>query len=457
MTSAKRSYCVVGGGISGLTAAYRLRQAAGDQASVTLFEPSDRLGGVLRTEPVGGVAVDVGAEAFVLRRPEMPALLAELGLANEQLGTTGARPLIYSQARLHPLPTGTLNGIPSSAESMAGLVNDETLARIAAEPDQPLNWRPGADPAVADLLVDRFGEQVVARSVDPMLSGVYAGSSATIGLRSAAPTLAAGLDAGAASVTDAVRQALTSVSSGPIFGAVGGGYTVLVEELVRRSRVRWERAAIEGIDAAGQGWTLRDAAGGQWHADAVIFAVPARRLAGLVETVAPRTAAAAGRIESASSAVLAMAAPRGLAFPQNSGVLVASGERLHAKAITLSSRKWGRRTDVELLRLSFGRFGDDLATRATDDELLAWGLDDLAEVFELTVDPVDVHVQRWPDAMPQYGPGHRELIAELRAGLPPTCQVAGSYLDGIGVPACVGAAGRAAAAAVRAVETPMAR
>ena len=175
MTSAKRSYCVVGGGISGLTAAYRLRQAAGDQASVTLFEPSDRLGGVLRTEQVGGVAVDVGAEAFVVRRPEIPALLAELGLANEQLGTTGARPLIYSQARLHPLPTGTLNGIPSSAESMAGLVNDETLARIAAEPDQPLNWRAGADPAVADLLVDRFGEQVVARSVDPMLSGVYAG------------------------------------------------------------------------------------------------------------------------------------------------------------------------------------------------------------------------------------------------------------------------------------------
>ena len=457
MTSAKRSYCVVGGGISGLTAAYRLRQAAGDQASVTLFEPSDRLGGVLRTEPVGGVAVDVGAEAFVLRRPEMPALLAELGLANEQLGTTGARPLIYSQARLHPLPTGTLNGIPSSAESMAGLVNDETLARIAAEPDQPLNWRAGADPAVADLLVDRFGEQVVARSVDPMLSGVYAGSSATIGLRSAAPTVAAGLDAGAASVTDAVRQALTSVSSGPIFGAVGGGYTVLVEELVRRGRFQWEQAAVEGIDADGQGWTLRDTTGGQWHADAVIFAVPARRLAGLVDTVAPRTAAAAGRIESASSAVLAMAVPRGLAFPSNSGVLVASGERLHAKAITLSSRKWGRRTDLELLRLSFGRFGDDLATRATDDELLAWGLEDLATVFELTVDPVDVHLQRWPDAMPQYGPGHRQLIAELRSGLPPTCQVAGSYLDGIGVPACVGAAGRAAAAAVRAVETPMAR
>ena len=61
--------------------------------------------------------------------------------------------------------------------------------------------QPGTDPAVADLLTDRFGEQVVARSVDPMLGGVYAGSAATIGLRSAAPSLAAGLDAGATSVT----------------------------------------------------------------------------------------------------------------------------------------------------------------------------------------------------------------------------------------------------------------
>jgi oxygen-dependent protoporphyrinogen oxidase len=107
----------VGGGISGLTAAYRLRRTAGDEANITLFDPADRLGGVLRTEQVGGVAVDIGAEAFVVRRPEMPALLAELGLTNRQLGTTGARPLIYSQDRLHPLPAGTLNGIPSSAES----------------------------------------------------------------------------------------------------------------------------------------------------------------------------------------------------------------------------------------------------------------------------------------------------------------------------------------------------
>jgi oxygen-dependent protoporphyrinogen oxidase len=451
------SYCVVGGGISGLTAAYRLRVAVGDEASITLFDPADRLGGVLRTEQVGGVPIDVGAEAFVVRRPEMLALLAELGLANRHVGTTGARPLIYSQDRLHPLPPATLTGIPSSAESMAGLVNDATLARIASEPSRPFRWQPGGDPAVAVLVADRFGDQVVARSVDPMLGGVYAGSAATIGVRSAAPTLAAALDAGAAHLTDAVRQALMSVTAGPVFGAVGGGYKVLVDELVRRSRLNWVQTAVDGIEAAGQGWTLRDDAGDQWDADAVILAVPAPRLVGLVDGIAPRTAAAAGRIASASSVVVAMAVPRGISFPQSSGVLVASGERLRAKAITLSSRKWGRRNDVELLRLSFGRFGDELARRASDDELLAWAIEDLSDVFGLAIDPVDVCVRRWLDAMPQYGPGHRDLVAELRAGLPPTLAVAGSYLDGIGVPACIGAAGRAATCAIQAVETPVAR
>ncbi|OBG40378.1 protoporphyrinogen oxidase [Mycobacterium alsense] len=444
------SYCVVGGGISGLAAAYRLRAAAGDDATITLFDPADRLGGVLRTERVGGRPMDLGAEAFVLRRPEMPALLAELGLAGRRLATTGARPLIYSQRDLHPLPAGSVVGIPSSAASVEGLVDEATLARIGDEPTRPLAWRPGADPAVADLVGDRFGEQVVARSVDPLLSGVYAGSAATIGLRAAAPSVAAALDRGAASLTDAVRRGLPPVTGAPVFGALDGGYRTLVDELVERSRVRWVRAAVERLEP---GWELRDDTGARWHADAVVLAVPAPRLVRLLDGVAPRSAAAASRIESASSVVVALAVPGDTPFPECSGVLVASGEPLHAKAITLSSRKWGIGGDVQFLRLSFGRFGDRLARTATDDELLAWALSDLDAVFGLSVDPVDARVRRWIDAMPQYGPGHADVVAEVRAGLPPTLAVAGSFLDGIGVPACVGAAGHA----IEALHAEMAR
>jgi len=449
-------YAVVGGGISGLVAAYRLRVAAGPDATITVFDPADRLGGVLRTERIGGQPLDVGAEAFVARRPEVPTLLAELGLAARQIGTTGARPLIYSQRRLHPFPTDTLQGIPAQPQALAGLVDDATMAWMLDERTRPFSWRSGADPSVAELVGDRFGEQVVTRSVDPLLAGVYAGSGATIGLRSAAPTLAAALDRGARNLTDAVREAVASVGPPPqsMFGAVEGGYAVLVDELVRRAGIRWTQVTIEQVNRAQPGWELVDDEGQRWHADAAVLAVPAPRLPTLIDGVAPRTASAARRIAVASTALVALALPGGTPLPEQSGVLVATGERLRAKAITLSSRKWGRRGNVELVRLSYGRFGDSTETNAApsagDEDLLSWASQDLATVFGVTVEPVDCHVHRWIDAMPQYGPGHLDLVADLRAGLPPTLAVAGGYLDGIGVPACVAAATRAAASLVTA-------
>ncbi|MCH9668153.1 MAG: protoporphyrinogen oxidase [Actinomycetia bacterium] len=443
-------YCVVGGGISGLVAAYRLRVAAGPAASITVLDPAERLGGALRTESISGHPVDVGAEAFVARRPEVSALLAELGLSGKQIATSGARPLIYSQGRLHPLPADTVNGIPSRPAALSGLVDDATIRWMLQEPSRPLRWSPGADPAVGELVGERFGEQVVTRSVDPLLSGVYAGSAATIGIRAAAPTVAAALDRGSSSLTEAVRMALPPPQSGPIFGAVDGGYTVLVDELVRSSALDWVQVAVRSIHRAPRGWELIDDQGARRSADAVVLAVPAPRLTALVADLAPRSAAAAAQIPVASAAVVALALPAGTPLPEQSGVLVADRGRLHAKAITLSSRKWGRRDNVEMVRLSFGRFGDprdgNAALTAGDEELLNWSGEDLDTLFGISVEPVDHRVARWVGALPQYGPGHADLVAEIRAGLPPTLAVAGAYLDGIGVPACVAAATRAAAA-----------
>lgn len=440
-------YCIVGGGISGLVAAYRLRLAAGPDASITVLDPADRLGGVLRTEQIGGHPLDVGAEAFVARRPEVPALLAELGLSGKQIGTSGARPLIYSEGRLHPLPTDTVNGIPSRPWALSGLVDDPTIQWMLDEPRRPLRWLPGADPTVADLVGERFGEQVVIRSVDPLLSGVYAGSAATIGIRAAAPTVAAALDRGARSLTEAVCAALPPPLTGSVFGAVEGGYTVLVDELVRRSGLSWAQVAVRRVHRVPGGWELVDDQGARWSCDAAVLAVPAPRLPPLIADIAARSAAAARRIPVASAAVVALGLPGGTPLPEQSGVLVAGPGRLRAKAITLSSRKWGRPDSVEIVRLSFGRFSDSAETNparsVSDEELLSWSGEDLATLFGISVQPVDHRVARWIDAMPQYGPGHADLVAEIRAGLPPTLAVAGAYLDGIGVPACVAAATRA--------------
>ncbi len=440
---------IVGGGISGLVAAYRLRRLVGPDAVITVFDPADRLGGILRTERIAGQPLDVGAEAFVVRRPEVPELLAELGLAASQIGTTGVRPLLYCGARLHGLPADTVNGIPSSAASMTGLVDADVLDRMAAEPQRPLRWMRGGDPSVAEIVGDRFGSQVVARAVDPMLAGVYAGSAATIGMRAAVPTVTAALDRGAPSLTDAVRAALPPATGAPVFGAIEGGYEVLLRALVEQSGLRWVQTTVDEVLPDGRGWTVRDDEDAHHRSDAVIMALPAPRFAPLLAATAPRSAAAAARVTTASSAVVALAVPGGTPLPKRSGVLVATGERLHAKALTLSSRKWGRGGNAELLRLSFGRHGDTVARSTSDDELLAWSLADLGTVFDIDVDPVDVRVQRWLDAMPQYGPGHGEITAEIRAGLPTGIAVAGNYLDGIGVPACVAAATRAATEVAR--------
>ena len=442
---------VVGGGISGLVAAYRLRRALGDSADLTVIEGRARLGGVLRTRAVGGEPVDLGAEAFVGRRPEVPALLRELGIADQLVHPAGLRPLVWAGGRTYPLPGRTLMGIPSGPGSVAGLLGAETVARIADEPTRPLSWRRGADIDVYSLVADRFGAQTVARSVDPLLGGVYAGTARSIGLRAALPTLAAALDQGATSLTAAVSATLPPPSNAPVFGALRDGYGVLVRTLAERTAANTVRdTEVAALHRLPGGWRV-DPVG---EFDAVVLATPAPVTARLLANVAPAAARAAAGIELSSSALVVLELPKDTALPQNSGVLVATGEPLRAKAFTLSSRKWPHLAarDAAVVRVSFGRFGDDTTTALSDTELVAAATADLATVTGAAITPNSAVVQRWPGGLAQYAPGHTERVAEIEAGLAgfDDLAVTGAYLKGVGVPACVAsataAAGRIAAA-----------
>ncbi|MEU4411613.1 protoporphyrinogen oxidase [Nocardia salmonicida] len=436
---------VVGGGISGLVAAYRLRQRLGDSVDIAVLEQSGRVGGVLYTRELVGEPVDLGAEAFVGRRPEVIELMNELGLADQLVRPAGKRPLIWAQGSAHPLPGHTLMGIPSDAESLRGLVDDATLDRVATEAQRPLHWEPGSDVDVQTLVGDRFGRQVVERSVDPLLGGVYAGISASIGVRAALPTLAAALDAGASSLTEAVRAAMPAPSSAPVFGGLRDGYAALLAALAEASGARFvTTTAATRVARAPRGWVV-DPLGA---VDAVVIATPAPVAARLLHYVAPEAARAAAGIELSSSALVAMALPRDTPLPDNSGILVATGEPLRAKAFTLSSRKWPHlaERDVALVRASFGRLGDDKSLSWTDDDLVAAAVADLSSVTGITITPLEAVVQRWPGGLPQYAPGHTERIATLESALAALdgLAVAGAYLHGVGVPACV-ASGTAAA------------
>jgi protoporphyrinogen/coproporphyrinogen III oxidase len=479
-----RSVAVIGGGISGLAAAHRLRSLLGPSAVITLLEQRDRLGGVLHTVDLAGVPFDVGAEAYLARRPEMPALLAELGL--DAVHPTAATATIRAAGRTSPLPGGTLLGVPTSAARLAGLLSAAGLAAVAAEPARPLTWEPGSDVALGTLLRSRFGDEQTDRLVDPLLGGVYAGRVDHLGLRATIPALAAALDAGAGSLTAAadlatapppasrhapVRESARSrtrtgtdpsATGTPVFGALRGGYRVLLDALAAGSRAEVRlRTTVRLLERTRIGWRLTlgpTTNPDVLEADAVVLAVPAPAAARLLAGVAPAAAAAAAGIELASSVVVALAYRPADAegLPPTSGMLVAAGEPLSVKGVTHSTTKW---TDLApdgmvRLRASLGRFGEAATLRMDDAELVARVRADLAAVAGVQAAPVAVHVQRWGGGLPQYGVGHLDRVQEIEAGLPSGVAVAGPALHGVGVPACVGTA-RAAAERAAAALSPV--
>jgi protoporphyrinogen/coproporphyrinogen III oxidase len=462
VTASAATVAVVGGGISGLAAAHRLRALLGPGARIVVLEQRDRTGGVLHTVDLAGVPFDVGAEAFLARRPEVPALVVELGLADALVHPTPAAASVRAAGRTGPLPAGTLLGVPTSAARLDDLLSAAGLAAVAAEPGRPLDWAPGGDVALGGLLRSRFGDEIADRLADPLLGGVYAGRVDALGLRATIPALAAALDAGAPSLTaaaDAATGAATTPPAspanergGPVFGAVRGGYRVLLDALVTAAAAQVRlRTTVRELHRREGGWRLvlgPTTAPEALDVDAVVLAVPAPAAARLLAGAAPAAARAAGEIGLASSAVVALAfrAEDAASLPPTSGVLVAADEPLHVKAVTHSSTKWADLGAGGLVRLraSLGRFGEAATLQVDDAELVARVRADLGELAGITAAPVATHVQRWGGGLPQYGVGHLDRVRAIEEGLPPGLAVAGAALHGVGVPACV-ATGRAAA------------
>ncbi|GLY69735.1 protoporphyrinogen oxidase [Amycolatopsis taiwanensis] len=453
---------VIGGGIAGAAAAYRLRTRLGDSATITLFEATQGLGGKLRTAEVGGHAYDVGAEAFLARRPEAIALIEEIGLAGDLVHPTGARSTVRAGGRSAGLPGGTVMGVPGSVEAVAGVLSEHGRKLVAAEPGLPPVSLGGRDVALGELLRARFGDELVDRLVDPQLGGVYASGSDSLGLRATVPALADALDRGAGSLTAAASSLLpASPSPAPVFGTLTGGLGTLIDRLVQRAKAEVRLGVtVCGLHRLAAGWRLDVGLTETVEADAVVLAVPAPAARRLTEDVAPRASAALAKIELASMAVVALALPPGTELPDASGVLIAAGERradgtpFTAKAFTFSSRKWahlGR--DGVLVRGSVGRFGEPEALRADDEELVRRVRADLAELTGITIAPVDTLVTRWGGGLPQYGVGHRERVEAIERAVAevPGLAIAGAALHGVGVPACIATAD---AAAARITSTP---
>ena len=441
----KYDVVVIGAGIAGLIAA---RDLAGTH-DVLVLEGSPQIGGKLRLASVAGVSVDVGAEAMLNRRPEGVALARDLGL--EVAHPTAATSRIWSRGELRPMPR-SLMGVPFDVAELAssGVLSSAGLARLRSEVLTEVD----DDLSVGDLVADRLGDEVVDRLVEPLLGGVYAGRARHLSVAATVPQLLVMARAG--SLLE--QAAAVPRSDVPVFAGLPGGMGLLPAAVASGLEIRLD-APVRGLRREGGGWALTV---GSTHAPEtvlarhVVLATPAAPTARLLAEVVPALAADVAGIESASVAVVTLAFPRDAVagLSDRSGFLVPPVEQRGIKASTFSFAKWDwvREAGGEhaILRTSLGRVGEESTLQATDGALVARSLVELAELAGISGVPVDTHVQRWGGGLPQYAVGHLDRVARVRSALPAGLAVCGAWCDGVGIPAVIGSAHRAAAEVARA-------
>jgi oxygen-dependent protoporphyrinogen oxidase len=451
-----RSVAVVGGGITGLTAARRLARQG---AHVTVYEAGPRLGGQVRTETVAGHEVDVGAEALHLGAPELAALLDELDLAGGAVTARPGRSWIWTGRRLRHLPEGVGPAGPTRLGPVlrSGVLSPRGVARAAAEPLVPRAavLRRGGDVAVGTFVAGRFGRQVTDRLVDPVLGNLHAGDVSRLSLRSTTPQLAAR--------ATQHRSILLSHRGGPAsppprFVSFRRGLATLTDAIVASAGVDVRvRAPVTSLRRAGNGYRLGLGAGRRGRApdhDAVVLAVPPDAAAAMLGPVAQGAAAGLAGLRSASVVTVVAAYPRAAAEAapalQATGMLVTSSAGRLLKAATFLGRKWPHLEDPDrfLVRLSAGRAGSSDLAHLDDGDLVERLHADLAEATGLRSGPVEVLVRRWPKALAQLEVGHQGRIDAVRRHLRdlPGVALAGAPYEGLGVGTCVGSGERAARA-----------
>lgn len=459
---------VIGGGIAGLAAAHRLLDGG---ARVTLLEASGRLGGKLLAGEIEGVPVDLGAESMLARRPEGVELARAVGLGDRLQPPATATASLWTRGGLRPMPKGHVMGVPGDLAPLAssGVISEEGLDRIARDRELPPT-PVGEDVALGEYLAARLGREVVDRLVEPLLGGVYAGDVYRTSMRASVPTLFEVARSGGP-LTEGVRELAERAArrqDGPVFMGIDGGIGRLplaVADAVRAAggEIR-TGATVRELRRTADGWTLAvdgtdgtDGTDGPpvVTADAVVLAVPAPAAARLLAAEAPAASTELATVDYASMALVTMAFRRDAltgvdALAERSGFLVPPVDGRTIKAATFSSRKWGwlrdAGPDLFVLRTSIGRFDDEVDLKRDDPDLVRMSLADLGEAVGLTARPVASRVDRWDGGLPQYPVGHLDRVARIRAEVAkvPGLGVCGALYDGVGIPACVGSARKAA-------------
>jgi oxygen-dependent protoporphyrinogen oxidase len=448
---------VVGGGITGLAAAHALRRDRPDH-EVVLLEADARLGGKIRTSSFAGREVDAAADAFLARVPEAVDLCRQLGLSDDLVTPASRTAYVFTRRRLHQFPAGLVLGVPTDLDALAssGVVSAAAVERAAhdLESDEP-PW--AGDESVGALVRRRVGDEVYETLVAPLLSGVYAGDADSLSVETVAPQFVRAVQEHGSLIRGLRAQSAAASPDAPVFAGLRHGTQSLVDALERtitQTGVQVRRSTrVERVERGANGLEVRTAHGDVISASAVVITTPDPVTARLLASAAPDVARDLAQVVYASVVLV------NLAFPPSSfrsvidgtGFLVPATEPLLLTACSWASNKWHHLAgDPVILRASAGRARDPRAFELDDAALVEQLVADLHTTMPLTGAPLDVQVNRWPDALPQFTPGHGRRVAAWRERLAdslPGVVLAGAGIEGLGIPACI----RQAEAATRAV------
>jgi protoporphyrinogen/coproporphyrinogen III oxidase len=470
----RRRIAVLGGGVSGLTAAYDLARArqAGAPIEEFLIEANDSLGGVIQTENVDGFLIEAGPDSFLTEKPEAAALCRELGLGDSLLGSNDRdrRTYILHRGKLVPLPDGLMLLVPTRIWPMitSALLPLGAKLSMASELFMSRPNNPSGDESVADFVRRHFGNDLLDNIADPLLAGVYGGDSASLSARSVLSRFWQ-MEQQYGSLTRGVLKARrqrqmaanknsrgTPVTSPPLFTTLKGGLGQLTGTLTKNldsarifSGRRIESIELQQADSKDV-YVIRCDRGISFQADGIILALPAyecsRLLAGLDAVLAKSLSTIA--YSSAMTVALAYDAATVAQLPPGFGFLVPQKEKRRMLACTFVHAKFSHRVPSghALLRCFLGGSRDPEVLELSDEEIVMLVREELESVLKLSATPLFYRVHRWPRAMAQYQVGHEANVTRIQTRLQshPTLALAGNAYSGIGISDCVRTA-RAAA------------
>lgn len=456
---------VVGGGLSGLTAAFYLHRELPD-ASLALYEAADSLGGVIATERRGEWLVEHGADCFSTNPPDALTLCRDLRIEQELIEPEmrGRGAMISRGSQLLPVPAGFVLMRPTRLFQVlrSPLLSWRGKARLSAERFVTPR-RDDSDESLASFVRRRFGRETLDRIVQPLVAGIYTADAEQLSMQATMPQFVrmerefgSLIGARTPDASSGGASKLERYSAGARYGqfrAFPEGMGRLFDELrgalpeaTIRSGKRLEAIERQTDDR----WRLRIAGGETAGCDGLLLALPAPAAAPLL---APASAEAAAELEAipyASSAVvlIGVANEQMARLPETFGFVVPRVDGRRILAASFASHKFPGRAPAghTLIRVFIGGAVQPELLTENDAGLVQIAREELAELIGLQGEPSWTAVRRWQRAMPQYHVGHLDRVVRIEAAIDrlPRLELAGNALHGVGIAPVIGTARRAA-------------